>query len=49
MSAPPPKRGRLSLYEDKISDESRAEIKARDDARLAAAESQKKKDGIVLS
>jgi hypothetical protein len=49
MAAPPPKKGRLSLYEDKISDESRAEIKAREDARLLAADAQKKKDGIVPS
>ncbi|KJX96449.1 hypothetical protein TI39_contig625g00015 [Zymoseptoria brevis] len=48
MAAPPPKRGRLSLYEDKISDESRAEIKARDDAAVAAKEAQKKKDAALL-
>lgn len=48
MAAPPPKKGRLSLYEDLISDNARAEIKARDDQAAAAADAaKKKKDGTV--
>lgn len=47
MAAPPPKKGRLSLYEDLISDNARAEIKARDDQLVAADAAKKKKDGTV--
>lgn len=47
MAAPPPKKGRLSLYEDLISENARAEIKARDDQLAAADAAKKKKDGTV--
>jgi splicing factor 45 len=47
MTAPPPKKGRLSLYEDRISESSRAEIQAREDQKVAAEAAKKKKDGTV--
>lgn len=44
---PPPKKGRLTLYEDLLSSEAIAEMQAKDAAKQAEV-AKKKKDGSVL-
>lgn len=47
MSAPPPKKSGLTLYEDLLSEDILADIQARDAAKQAAANAKKAKDGRV--
>lgn len=47
MAEPPPKKSRLTLYEELLDKDTIAEMQARDAEKVAAAQAKKAKDGNI--